>query len=68
MLDRLSHKFSHNGTRPVREVIPHRPRRLRHGFAVWQRRAWFDRHVSFHVLRPSACLAVYRRTADCGKD
>jgi len=39
-------------------------RQLRHGFAVWQRRAGFDRHVSFHVLRHSACSAVYRRTKD----
>ena len=39
-------------------------RQLRHGFAVWQRRAGFDRHVSFHVLRHSACSAVYRKTKD----
>jgi site-specific recombinase XerD len=39
-------------------------RQIRHGFAVWQRRAGFDRHVSFHVLRHSACSAVYRKTKD----
>jgi integrase/recombinase XerC len=39
-------------------------RQLRHGFAIWQRRAGFDRHVSFHVLRHSACLAVYHKTKD----
>ena len=39
-------------------------RQLRHGFAVWQRRAGFDRHVSFHVLRHSACSAVYHKTKD----
>jgi integrase/recombinase XerC len=39
-------------------------RQLRHGFAVWQRRAGFDRHVSFHVLRHSACSAIYHRTKD----
>jgi site-specific recombinase XerD len=39
-------------------------RQLRHGFGVWQRRAGFDRHVSFHVLRHSACSAVYRKTKD----
>jgi site-specific recombinase XerD len=27
-------------------------------------RAGFDRHVSFHVLRHSACSAVYRKTKD----
>jgi site-specific recombinase XerC len=39
-------------------------RQIRHGFAVWQRRAGFDRHVNFHVLRHSACSAVYRKTKD----
>ena len=39
-------------------------RQIRHGFAVWQRRAGFDRHVSFHVLRHSACSAIYRKTRD----
>ena len=37
---------------------------MRHGFAVWQRRAGFDRHVNFHVLRHSACSAIYRKTKD----
>jgi site-specific recombinase XerC len=37
-------------------------RQIRHGFAVWQRRAGFDRHVSFHVSRCSASSAVYRKT------
>jgi site-specific recombinase XerD len=39
-------------------------RQLRHGFAVWQERAGFDRHLSFHALRHSACSAVYRRCKD----
>ena len=39
-------------------------RQIRHGFAVWQRRAGFDRHVNFHVLRHSACSAIYRKTKD----
>jgi site-specific recombinase XerD len=39
-------------------------RQLRHGFAVWQERAGFDRHLSFHALRHSACSAVYRKSKD----
>lgn len=39
-------------------------RQIRHGFGVWQRRAGFDRHLSFHTLRHSACSAVYRRSKD----
>lgn len=39
-------------------------RQLRHGFAVWQERAGFDRHLSFHALRHAACSAVYRRSKD----
>ena len=34
------------------------------GFAVWQRCAGFDRHVSFRTLRHSACSAIYRKTKD----
>lgn len=39
-------------------------RQLRHGFAVWQARAGFDRHLSFHALRHAACSAVYRKSKD----
>jgi len=39
-------------------------RQLRHGFAVWQERAGFDRHLSFHALRHAACSAVYRKSKD----
>lgn len=39
-------------------------RQIRHGFGVWQQRAGFDRHVNFHVLRHSACSALYRKTKD----
>ena len=43
---------------------PASTRQLCHGFGVWQRRAGFDRHVRFHVLRHSACSAIYHRTKD----
>jgi integrase/recombinase XerC len=39
-------------------------RQIRHAFSVWQRRAGFDRHVGFHVLRHTACSAVYRLSKD----
>jgi integrase/recombinase XerC len=39
-------------------------RQLRHGFAVWQERAGFDRHLCFHALRHSACSSVYRKSKD----
>ncbi|MBI5531814.1 MAG: tyrosine-type recombinase/integrase [Deltaproteobacteria bacterium] len=39
-------------------------RQLRHAFAVWQKRAGFERHFSFHSLRHSACSNLYRRTRD----
>ena len=39
-------------------------RQVRHGFAVWQERAGFDRHLSFHALRHAACSAVYRMSKD----
>jgi site-specific recombinase XerC len=39
-------------------------RQLRHAFAVWQKRAGFERHVSLHMLRHSACSAVYALSKD----
>jgi site-specific recombinase XerC len=39
-------------------------RQLRENFATWQVRAGFERHLSFHSLRHSACSTLYRRTKD----
>lgn len=39
-------------------------RQLRHGLTVWSERAGFDRHVSFHMLRHSACQGLYAATKD----
>lgn len=39
-------------------------RQLRENFAVWQERAGFERHLSFHTLRHTACSTLYRRTKD----
>jgi integrase len=39
-------------------------RQLRHAFALWQERAGFERRLSFHSLRHSACSAIYRSTKD----
>jgi len=39
-------------------------RQLRENFAVWQERAGFERHLSFHSLRHTACSTLYRRTKD----
>jgi len=39
-------------------------RQLRENFATWQERAGFERHLSFHSLRHSACSTLYRRTKD----
>lgn len=39
-------------------------RQLRHAFAVWQERAGFERHVSFHATRHTACSGVYRASKD----
>ena len=39
-------------------------RQLRESFAVWQKRAGFERHMSVHALRHSACSAVYRQNQD----
>lgn len=39
-------------------------RQLREAFAVWQKRAGFERHLSVHVLRHSACSSVYRQSKD----
>lgn len=39
-------------------------RQLRENFGVWQERAGFERHLSFHALRHTACSTLYRRTKD----
>ncbi|MCP3104286.1 site-specific integrase [Myxococcus sp. K15C18031901] len=39
-------------------------RQVRHGFAVWQKRAGLERHLNFHAVRHTACTGVYRRTKD----
>ena len=39
-------------------------RQLRHAFAVWQERAGFERHVSLHALRHTACSSVYALSKD----
>jgi site-specific recombinase XerC len=39
-------------------------RQLRHAFAVWQQRAGFERRVSFHATRHTACSGVYRASKD----
>jgi len=39
-------------------------RQLRHLFHLWQERAGFERRLSFHSLRHSACSNIYRRTKD----
>ncbi|GAB4206483.1 MAG: hypothetical protein OHK0013_23180 [Sandaracinaceae bacterium] len=39
-------------------------RQLRHAFAVWQQRAGFERRVSFHSTRHTACSDVYRASKD----
>jgi site-specific recombinase XerC len=39
-------------------------RQLRNAFAVWQERAGFERHLSFHACRHSACSNVYRQSKD----
>jgi integrase/recombinase XerC len=39
-------------------------RQVRHAFGVWQRRAGFERTLSFHSLRHSACTHLYRATKD----
>lgn len=39
-------------------------RQLRHAFGVWQKRAGFERHFSFHSLRHSSCTSVYRASKD----
>lgn len=42
-------------------------RQLRHAFGVWQERAGFERRLSFHSLRHSACSAVQNREGDLRK-
>ncbi|WP_342379464.1 site-specific integrase [Myxococcus stipitatus] len=39
-------------------------RQLRHAFSVWQKRAGFERHLSFHSTRHTACTSVYRASKD----
>lgn len=39
-------------------------RTLRYMFALWQQRAGFERHLTFHQLRHSACTNLYRRKRD----
>jgi len=39
-------------------------RQLRHGFGIWQVRAGFERHVSAHALRHSACTNIYANSKD----
>jgi site-specific recombinase XerC len=39
-------------------------RQLRHAFGVWQVRAGFERHVSAHSLRHSACTNIYASSKD----
>jgi site-specific recombinase XerC len=39
-------------------------RQLRHAFGIWQVRAGFERHVSAHALRHSACTNIYASSKD----
>jgi len=39
-------------------------RQLRDVFAIWQKRAGFERHLSFHATRHAACAAIYRASKD----
>lgn len=39
-------------------------RQARHAFAVWQQRAGFDRHFTFHELRHTACTNLHAATRD----
>jgi len=39
-------------------------RQLRHAFGIWQVRAGFERHVSAHSLRHSACTNIYASSKD----
>jgi site-specific recombinase XerD len=39
-------------------------RQLRHAVHLWQQRAGFERRLSFHALRLTACSTLYRRTKD----
>jgi len=39
-------------------------RQVRHGFRVWQDRAGFERRVTFHMLRHTACSNLYAQTKD----
>jgi len=37
---------------------------VRHGFRVWQERGGFERRVTFHLLRHTACSNLYAQTKD----
>jgi len=39
-------------------------RSLLHNFTQWQKRAGFERHLTFHALRHTACSNLYRATKD----
>ena len=39
-------------------------RQVRHAFRVWQERAGFERHFSFHSVRHSAIANIYEATRD----
>ena len=39
-------------------------RQLREVFAIWQKRAGFERHLSFHSTRHTSCSNVYRASKD----
>lgn len=39
-------------------------RQVRHGFRVWQERAGFERRVTFHMLRHTACSNLYAQSKD----
>jgi site-specific recombinase XerC len=39
-------------------------RSIRHGFALWQQRAGFERRLPFHALRHTMLTNLYRRTKD----
>lgn len=39
-------------------------RQVRHGFRVWQDRAGFERRLTFHMLRHTACSNLYAQTKD----
>ncbi len=42
-------------------------RQIRHSFGIWQERAGFERRLSFHSLRHTACAAVQKLEGDLRK-